>query len=971
MNSEQTEPEETIIKPKIETEKSENNNFKKKSPSFDETIEKKNSKDISNNENQKEKSDKKDDSPPISFDEFCNLSYEEFGVNCNKFISKFLSNNIYFCSLKIFSKNIFNLEIKVQKKLPDFERLYKLINSKYSKVIFQPFPSFSFLTKDEEYMNYFDNLLNTIIRTAKDNEEMKFFFLKFIYDFFILEKNKEIISPMSAEIIKNMFSKDHSLVLKTPKKEKKFLSKSSSKSLSGSNKSENKKEDNLEDDLYIIENEWEDVAIQLTNEKQFNGFIKIVSQCLFINRRKPFRIEEEFDFVIPLYKINVDITRIKYNDDDQTVKFKNSISSNEIYDLFYSNIATCNIQLSEIKTEIAFNLYHNYSKYKTCIIFKRNKSLSQVKNFIEFIENCSFCYDIPTSKYIKSIDEKYTHMYGLLYLKIGSLQITDFSEECLIKVTNLPYTFYTSKLTNPDNILNNIYQINQHFILPIHNRFGKLKFEIYQDVFKGVLIKSKEKEAAYEATIEITQILNEFNKDEINLHLSFDSIEKKQVPKKKKSILIEDEDNDSNKIHPNLYITLKDYTNPFVLLEKHRNKNILEDVEAGDDNLGIKILLKRLKKMFYLFDQLNLLYMSIFRFKYPIFSLICMIFILGNLYFMEAKYIFNFLIIVLIILLISHCQMYKKYLESYVNKYIFSYKNPYDLKSKIVITRQEKEDEELTHENYLIEKEELNIITDIIDPLTNYNKYKLKYFGFIVKITKIVGTVEKIKNLFLWTDPKLTIYFLFLLFIIYLIIFRIDFKYIILFSMSKKFFIGFFYYRNKYRNNIEIGKILLEYSVSQWRKIARKDKDNFKFKFLVENIDLSTTRVYDNQFKSIIIDIFAKNSNAILEDTIFNIINSLKDLQNEIGKCEGVLKIKKTSPLYKFVKNNNKILTIDIEPEDYFYYFVQNIKSDLYILRNKEKENKRFNYKDIEGKYSSLSSDFYQKNENEEKNVED
>ena len=66
-----------------------------------------------------------------------------------------------------------------------------------------------------------------------------------------------------------------------------------------------------------------------------------------------------------------------------------------------------------------------------------------------------------------------------------------------------------------------------------------------------------------------------------------------------------------------------------------------------------------------------------------------------------------------------------------------------------------------------------------------------------------------------------------------------------------------------------------------------------------------------------------------------------------------------------------KILTIDIEPEDYFYYFVQNIKSDLYILRNKEKENKRFNYKDIEGKYSSLSSDFYQKNENEEKNIED
>ena len=101
--------------------------------------------------------------------------------------------------------------------------------------------------------------------------------------------------------------------------------------------------------------------------------------------------------------------------------------------------------------------------------------------------------------------------------------------------------------------------------------------------------------------------------------------------------------------------------------------------------------------------------------------------------------------------------MYKKYLEPYVNKYIFSYKNPYDLKSKIISTKKEVEDKELKNPNYLIEKEELNIITDIIDPLTNYNKYKLKYFGFVLKITKYVGTVEKIKNLFLWTDPKLTI----------------------------------------------------------------------------------------------------------------------------------------------------------------------------------------------------------------------
>ena len=82
-------------------------------------------------------------------------------------------------------------------------------------------------------------------------------------------------------------------------------------------------------------------------------------------------------------------------------------------------------------------------------------------------------------------------------------------------------------------------------------------------------------------------------------------------------------------------------------------------------------------------------------------------------------------------------------------------------------------------------------------------------------------------------------------------------------------------------------------------------------------------------------------------------------MQNEIGKCEGILKIKKTSPLYRYVKNNDKIYTKDVEIEDLFYYFIQNIKSDFYILRNKE-ELKSYKYEEKnvnEDRYLSLSSE--------------
>ena len=51
------------------------------------------------------------------YEEFINLSYEEFGVNCISYISKIFSNNLYICSLKIYSKEKFNVEIIVKKKI--------------------------------------------------------------------------------------------------------------------------------------------------------------------------------------------------------------------------------------------------------------------------------------------------------------------------------------------------------------------------------------------------------------------------------------------------------------------------------------------------------------------------------------------------------------------------------------------------------------------------------------------------------------------------------------------------------------------------------------------------------------------------------------------------------------------------------------------------------------------------------------
>jgi len=169
--------------------------------------------------------------------------------------------------------------------------------------------------------------------------------------------------------------------------------------------------------------------------------------------------------------------------------------------------------------------------------------------------------------------------------------------------------------------------------------------------------------------------------------------------------------------------------------------------------------------------------------------------------------------------------------------------------------------------------------------------------------------------------------------------------------------LDFFNSEIKKNNNKEVGRIILEHAVQNWREFNNRLENKFKRLENEKNIDLSTIRVYDKRFQDIIIDFFVKYSNAVISSTIFNIINSLKDMQNEIGKCEGVLKIKKSSPLYRYVKNNDKIYTKEVEIEDLFYYFIQNIKSDFYILRYKN-EIKRNNYeiaKENQGRYLSLS----------------
>ena len=90
----------------------------------------------------------------------------------------------------------------------------------------------------------------------------------------------------------------------------------------------------------------------------------------------------------------------------------------------------------------------------------------------------------------------------------------------------------------------------------------------------------------------------------------------------------------------------------------------------------------------------------------------------------------------------------------------------------------------------------------------------------------------------------------------------------------------------------------------------------------------------DDKLKAILKTKLYEHSNIILDENFYKNMETIGDVIEELGKVEDVLKIKRLSYLFHHTKNNSKIYIKDIDPEDIFAYFIQNIKSDYYRASN-------------------------------------
>ena len=752
-----------------------------------------------------------------------------------------------------------------------------------------------------------------------------------------IDDNKSIDNNLNFDNIKrntiNFFNKKFNSVLNN----KESFINGIRRSISIDEKENNSKDNNIWENLYVK-----------TSLKDYSPHtVKIHERCLILfdkDRNDLNNIEEriiidntkdkddDYYIIIPLYKINLEIYRLIYQPEDinkkedkNNMKFlkQKFISSQEIYEF---DAYAPNSLLFDVNSEIVIRLYHDYDRFETFIKFDWDWRIKAVKNFLSKIEQGSYATQAK-SLYIDEVTESYMDSFGNIMINVINFKAPNYEGKVNIKVNLEPYTMPTKIIMSKG-----VFNFNQKFIFPMHNRFKYLKFFVYKKKEESFFKKEGEKLIA-KCEIPLPKLINIYYIQKKPLEIKVRPIKEKQKKKLKYSNM-------------SIEFEVFDYSTILSLLVKNTNKRVLDDYPLynkegnSEEPYTIGILLKRIKRVLAWFKDIYYFYKMLEHFKYPVLSSSFILFVIIYTFFCEPRYILNHILIFVISILIYYSSVFQTYINPKVNYFLLYYRNKYDTPSKIAITESQKNKEEVAQSDYLIKKKGFSFSS----PIKELKEYKHAYIDLLFRLSRIASFFEKFKNLFIWTDPLLSLYMILLLILVLLVVWNFQFRYIACMSIVKKFFFGTFYYKNKLINNKEIAQIVVRDAFNIWQKEKAKEKkekskEKSKEKDEKKNdgevIKTMEKRALDDEkLKNIIKNKLYEHSNIILSDDFYQNMETIGDVIEELGKVNDVLKIKRLSSLFHFTKNNSKIYRKDIDPEDVFAYFIQNIKSDYYRARN-------------------------------------
>jgi hypothetical protein len=614
---------------------------------------------------------------------------------------------------------------------------------------------------------------------------------------------------------------------------------------------------------------------------------------------------------MPLYKISYDIYKVK------NAKMIN-ITLQDIKDTceFLKTKPDMDIQYRDLDSEIIVVLYHDCDRSE--IVFKFDPEHNDFTDILRYVNSLHIHEQNKLkSRFFKHIDETNLHMYGKISIDISHINISGYEGNIFAAITLEPYRFTTKSVIN-----SNVFNLKQSFYIPVHNRFDRLKLEVFSKSHSGFIQKKTTDEKLCEFFILLPDILNnDFPNRSLEIEMDNSN---KSIKATKVSIIFK----------------LRNYSNLFSILERNRNKNIIEDMNLlkSDDNFSIKMLMKRMKKIIILIKEFKEYYKMLFRWKYPVFSGLCCICLLLYVIFSDINYFLTHLILFMLFLIFVHSNSFKQQFSPFCERFIYGIRNPYDFDSAVT-TKVDIEADEVKKNDYLVEEEnkqkKTNMIRNfLIEPIKSYKNIKASYHKALYTFTKFVSVIEKFKNLFLWTDPLLTFYFFILGAIVFLVIYSIKFKYLMIFAIISKFYKGMFFFKKKYCNNQEVAKIILENSYKEWQLEHGKRRSSVDSGTgSSAEIDLNSVTLTEEKLRTFIKEQLEKHGDLHIQDDFLNSVKNLGEIKDAISKCKALLKVKKVSSYYHYAAENPYIYKVPLDIDLIFYYFLQNIKSDYYISK--------------------------------------
>jgi hypothetical protein len=643
--------------------------------------------------------------------------------------------------------------------------------------------------------------------------------------------------------------------------------------------------------------EWNDILVKSSFEDYNMRTIRIHDQILFLYENST---NANFYFFMPLYNINIDVYQNIYSlksDSFNFIKHVNLINPQEILNL-YENYP--NLILGEINSDFYFRLYHDFDTFEFIIKFDKYNLLAEMKTLLQSILNNSYSGK-SNSLYIKTINRTNLNILGSIYVELLTFYAPFLERSIKFKINLDPYKIYSKTITSTQK-----FSINQRFKIPLHNRFNILNISLFKVEEKSLYVKNEEKQKLSEYSITLPEILNVLHENEEII-----TIELKNIKKKKK--------------YENMKLEFKfiDYSALDVLYSKNANKFILENYPLYNENgdteapFTIGIFIKRAKKMISFIVNIFDIKDNITQFKYPNFSIFCLI--LAEIYFIffKTQFLLNHILFIFGMTLFFNSKIYYLYFAKDFNYYFFSYKNKYYTTSKFVETDNIRDKNEMKQSNYLVKKKSGFKLPSIKQIKEFKQTYNLMLFTF----SKVVTILENLKNLFFWTDPLLSFYCCILISALLLILYGIETRWILMFSITKKFFEGFQYYELKLINNKEVARIILQNSYQKFKK------DSI-------GTGLKSKTLESPRLREIIKENFRVNAEVFINDEVYKYVHNIGDLIEEVGKCEELIKIKKNSELYYLTRNNDDIYIKSPEIEDIIGFFLKNIKSDYYMQKN-------------------------------------